>query len=64
MFSFLYLLIFTFEYYLVIINYVLYTRAVRKVTSGKLLTKQAMRKRNDKLLLNIVIAGTETFIIT
>jgi hypothetical protein len=43
-------------------------RAIRKVTSGDQLTKQAMRNKNNtyilKLLLNVVTAGIETLIIT
>jgi hypothetical protein len=47
-----------------------YTRVIGKVTSGALLTKQAMRKKTLhtkntyilKLLLNIVIAGIETLV--
>jgi hypothetical protein len=46
------------------------TRAIRKVTSGELLTKQAMRKnviiyRNMyilKLLLNVVTAGIDALV--
>jgi hypothetical protein len=45
------------------------TRAIRKVTSGELLTKQAMRKNYIKntyiinLLPNVVTAGIEAFVL-
>jgi hypothetical protein len=49
----------------------LLARAIRKVTSGELLSKQAMRKKLlytkntyiRKLLLNIVTAGIEALVV-
>jgi hypothetical protein len=48
----------------------IYRRAIRKVTSGEMLTKQAMRKTFLlytkkcilKILLNVVTAGTEALV--
>jgi hypothetical protein len=43
-----------------------YIRAIQKITSSELLTKQAMRNKviiYKKILLNIVTAGIEVLII-
>jgi hypothetical protein len=42
---------------------VIYTRAIRKVTSGELLTKQIMINK-IKLLLNVIAAGIEALVLS